>query len=90
MGGCNSVSRHEEPQMFGSYQNGNIAQREYIKKLVNNFYHEKQVHFRFIKSDEYHITLSYKGAVNDLETEFIGTDESLHNTLNKAYKLLDK
>ena len=96
---CNKYKKEDEdeiisniPQLICFYESGNEKQKEYCNKLKDNFKHEKTINYA-IKSKEnvpFGIKIAYYSQNLDLQKEFDDSEETMNETLRKAYDFLSK
>ena len=80
------------PQLICFYESGNEEQKNYCIKLKDNFKHEKTINYA-IKSKEnvpFGIKIAYYSQNLDLQKEFDDSEDTMYETLRKAYDFLSK
>ena len=96
---CNKYKKEDEdeiisniPQLICFYESGNEKQKEYCNKLKDNFKHEQAINYA-IKSKEnvpFGIKIAYYSQNLDLQKEFDDSEDTMNETLRKAYDFLSK
>ena len=89
--GCKTSKEISYPTLLCFFETGNMAQSAYCLKLRDNFKHEKSINYQ-IKSEsdmKFSIKFKIKDKTYDIQTEFDDSDETMNNSLNKMYELLD-
>ena len=89
--GCKESKDISYPTLLCFFETGNTAQGTYCLKIRDNFKHEKSINYQ-IKSEKdmkFSIQFKIKNKTYDIQTEFDDSDETMNNTLNKMYKLLE-
>jgi hypothetical protein len=87
-----SERTNSKPQLICFYESGNEKQKEYCNKLKDNFKHEKAINYA-IKSKEnvpFGIKIAYYSQNLDLQKEFDDSEDTMNETLRKAYDFLSK
>ncbi len=80
------------PLLICLYESGNEEQKEYCIKLKDNFKHEKTINYE-IESKEnvpFCIQIAYNTQILDLQKEFDDSEDTMYETLRKAYDFLSK
>ena len=89
--GCKESKDISYPTLLCFFETGNTAQGTYCLKIRDNFKHEKSINYQ-IKSEKdmkFSIQFKIKDKIHDIQTEFDDSDETMNNSLNKMYKLLE-
>ena len=88
--GCGEVKNNSIPELNGTYENGNEEQKQYLNKLVSLFKNPKSVNYKFRPNQEgdFNINIIINGVKTILEDKFIGSEECMAETLDKAYNAL--
>ena len=91
----NEISSEREPnlpQLICFYESGNEEQKEYFNKLIANFKHEQTINYEIESKEKvpFGIKIAYNSKIQDLQKEFDDSEETMRETLRKAYEFLDK
>ena len=96
---CNKYKKEDEdeiisniPQLICFYESGNEKQKEYCIKLKDNFKHEKTINYEIesIPKVPFCIQIAYNTQILDLQKEFDDSEDTMYETLRKAYDFLSK
>ena len=81
-----------KPQLICFYESGNEKQKEYCNKLKDNFKHEKTINYEIesIPKVPFGIKIAYNTQILDLQKEFDDSEDTMYETLRKAYDFLSK
>ena len=81
-----------KPQLICFYESGNEEQKEYCIKLKDNFKHEKTINYEIesIPKVPFGIKIAYNTQILDLQKEFDDSEDTMYETLRKAYDFLSK
>ncbi len=89
--GCKESKDISYPTLLCFFETGNTAQGTYCLKIRDNFKHEKSINYQ-IKSEKdmkFSIQFKIKDKIHDIQTEFDDSVETMNNSLNKMYELLN-
>ena len=88
----NSEREQSKPQLICFYESGNEEQKNYCIKLKDNFKHEKTINYdiQSIPKVPFSIKIAYNNNIIDLQKVFDDSDETMNETLKKAYEFLKK
>ena len=89
--GCKESKDISYPTLLCFFETGNTAQGTYCLKIRDNFKHEKSINYQ-IKSEKdmkFSIKFKIKDKIHDIQTEFDDSVETMNNSLNKMYELLN-
>ena len=80
------------PQLICFYESGNEEQKEYCNKLKKNYNYEKPIDWdiKSIPKVPFGIKIAYNSKIEDLQNEFDDSEDTMFETLRKAYQFLEK
>ena len=89
--GCKASKDIDYPVLLCFFETGNNAQCTYCLKIRDNFQHEKSINYQIKSEKDMKFSIKFKinNKTYDIQTEFDDSDETMNNTLNKMYKLLE-
>ena len=89
--GCNEANEKNYPTLLCFFETENEEQKNYCIKLKDNFQHEKAIRFE-IKSTpgvKFAIKFKYKGKVYDIQSSYDNSDDTMKQSLQRMYQILD-
>ena len=86
--GC--VQANEQATLICFYETGNETQKAYCIKLKDNWKHEKGIKFEIksVPQVKFAIKFKVKEKLHEIQKEFDDSEETMKETLQKAYDLL--
>ena len=88
MGCCGSKDKY--PTLICFFETKNEAQKNYCIKLKDSFKNEKTIRFEIksVPGTPFSIQFKIKDNISVLQNEFNNDEETMNQTLQKAYELL--
>jgi hypothetical protein len=86
--GC--VQANEQATLICFYETGNETQKAYCIKLKDNWHNEKGIKFEIksVPQVKFAIKFKVKEKLHEIQKEFDDSEETMKETLQKAYDLL--
>ena len=84
------LNKDEYPTLICFFEKGNEKQKDYCIKLKDNFFSEKTIRFEIksVPGTPFSIQFKIKDNISVLQNEFNNDEETMNQTLQKAYELL--
>jgi hypothetical protein len=92
MGICDSSESNNVPTLLCFFEVQNEEQKSYCLKLKDNFHHSKTIKFEIksIPNTPFSIKMRIRSKLHEIQKIYDNTEETMNNTLQAAYKLLDE
>ena len=92
MGCCDSKQSDDIPTLLCFFESGNEDQKAYCLKLKNQFKHRRTIKFEIksIPGVSFSIKFKCDGKLTVIQSQYDNSDETMEDTLQKAYKILDE
>ena len=89
--GQNSDDSDDIPTLLCFYESGNEDQKAYCLKVKNSFFHRNTIKFaiKSIPGVPFSIKFKYEGKLTVIQSQYDNSEETMVDTLQKAYKILD-
>ena len=86
--GC--VQANEQATLICFYETGNETQKAYCIKLKDNWHNEKGIKFEIksVPQVKFAIKFKYNQKLTELQKDFNDSEETMNETLQKAYNLI--
>ena len=88
--GCNETKDSTAPTLLCFCEQNNEEQKQYCVKLINNFKHEKTIKYELksVPQVPFSIGIRIKGTTSVVQNVFDNSDQTMNETLQKIYNLL--
>ena len=85
-----SAQANEQPTLICFYETGNEEQKKYCIKLKDNWKHEKGIKFdiKSVPQVKFSVKFKYNQKLTELQKDFNDSEETMNETLQKAYNLI--
>ena len=92
MGCCGSSQSDDIPTLLCFFESGNEDQKAYCLKVKNAFKHRRTIKFEIksIPGVAFSIKFKYEGKLTVIQSQYDNSEETMVDTLQKAYKILDE
>ena len=86
--GCAQAT--ETPTLICFFEQGDEEQKQYCIKLKDNFKSEKTIKFEVKSVPQVHFSIKFKvnWKLNEIQSKYDNSEETMNETLQKAYDLL--
>lgn len=85
-----SENLNDYPKLVCNFEIGNEVQKKYCFNLINNFRHEKSIRYAINYGEKFSIYFILNDKIYLIQKKFNDSDESLNESLEKIYDLLDE
>ena len=82
---------YDKATLLCFYETGNEDQKAYCLKVKNSFRHRCTINYEIksVPGVAFSIKFKYNGKLTVIQSQYDNSDETMNNTLQKAYNILD-